>query len=100
MKRAEGHRRIVGMGQKGRGMSMRRRGEEVMAGSQDSEKRQPRVSQLGQREGPVQGQVPGEKCSRARCWGRGREREVGEGASIQPGCQKEEEGGQRVEVER
>ena len=46
----------------------------------------------------MQGQVPGEKCSRTRCWGRGRAE--GECASIQPGCQKEEEGGQRVEVER
>ena len=58
------------MGQKGRGMSIRRRGEGEGHG---------RVSGLGEetaqgepvrREGPVQGQVPGEKHSRARCWGR------------------------------
>ena len=89
------------MGQKGRGMSIRRRGEGEGHG---------RVSGLGEetaqgepvrREGPVQGQVPGEKHSRARCWGRG-QGEGGRGgcASIQPGCQKEEEGGQRAEVER
>ena len=64
-----------------------------MAGSQDSEKRQLGQGCIVRREGPVQGQVPGEKCSRTRCWGGG----GGGGRVCQHSARMSEGGGGRSE---
>lgn len=77
-----------------------------MAGSQDSEKRQPRVSQEsgGSQEPQSRGKAQCKDGSLERSVaepgaGAGGRGSGGGCASFQPGCQKEEEGGQRVEVE-